>query len=56
MRFFHGLKRITDATAPGKNILLTVDEATLLEVISAQGSSGDQVLDGKLQLNDQLVA
>lgn len=46
---------ITDATDLGKNILLTVDVPTLLALISALGSSGDQVLDGKLQLNHQLV-
>ncbi|WP_336242003.1 hypothetical protein [Enterobacter cloacae] len=46
---------ITDATDLGKDILLTVDVQTLLELISALGSSGDQVLDGKLQLNHQLV-
>lgn len=46
---------ITDATDLGKDILLTVDVPTLLALISALGSSGDQVLDGKLQLNHQLV-
>lgn len=46
---------IADATELGKNILLTVDAAALLELITALGSSGDQVLDGKLQLNHQLV-
>lgn len=46
---------ITDATTLGKDILLTVDVPALLALISALGSSGDQVLDGKLQLNHQLV-
>lgn len=46
---------ITDATALGKRILLTVDAASLLEEISALGSSGDQVLNGKPQLNHQLM-
>lgn len=46
---------ITDATELGKNILLTVNAAALLGLITALGSSGDQVLDGKLQLNHQLV-
>jgi len=32
---------ITDATALGKRILLTVDAASLLEEISALDSSGD---------------
>ncbi|POZ13675.1 hypothetical protein C3Z09_22315 [Lelliottia aquatilis] len=46
---------ITDATDLGKDILLAVDVPALLALISALGSSGDQVLDGKLQLNHQLV-
>lgn len=46
---------ITDATALGKSILLEVDAAALLTLIDALGSSGNQVLDGKLQLNHQLV-
>lgn len=46
---------ITDATELGKSLLLTVDAPTLLALISALGSTGDQVLDGKLQLNHQLV-
>lgn len=46
---------ITDATELGKNILLTIDVPTLLALISAIGSTGDQVLDGKLQLNHQLA-
>ena len=46
---------ISDATSLGKSILLAVDAPTLLVLISALGSSGDQVLDGKLQLNHQLV-
>lgn len=46
---------ITDATDLGKSILLAIDVPTLLALIAALGSSGDQVLDGKLQLNHQLV-
>lgn len=46
---------IIDATEQGKRILLTEDVTTLLGLISALGSSGDQVLDGKLQLNHQLL-
>ncbi|QQN36625.1 hypothetical protein JHW33_08460 [Rahnella aceris] len=46
---------ISDATELGKDILLTVDVPTLLAQISALGSTGDQVLDGKLQLNHQLM-
>lgn len=46
---------ITDATELGKDILLTVDVPTLLALITALGSTGDQVLNGKLQLNHQLA-
>ena len=46
---------ISDATELGKKILLTFDTAALLALIGAIGITGDQVLDGKLQLNHQLV-
>lgn|GEM_PF-3884855 len=49
------VENITDATDLGKSLLLTVDAPTLLALIAALGSTGDQVLDGKLQLNHQLM-
>lgn len=49
------MENITDATDLGKSLLLTVDAPTLLALIAALGSTGDQVLDGKLQLNHQLM-
>lgn len=49
------VENITDATELGKSILLAVDVPTLLTIISALGSSGDQNLDGELTVTDGLT-
>ncbi|KAB1581147.1 head fiber protein [Serratia marcescens] len=46
---------ITDATDAGKDVLLAADVEAIRTLLAALGNTGDQVLDGKLQLNHQLV-
>ncbi len=46
---------ITDATDAGKSVLLAADVEAIRTLLAALGNTGDQVLDGKLQLNHQLV-
>jgi len=46
---------ITDATDAGKSVLLAADVEAIRTLLAALGNAGDQVLDGKLQINHQLV-
>lgn len=46
---------ITDASTLGKSLLKAEDGDAARRQIAAMGTEGDQVLDGKLQLNHQLV-
>ena len=46
---------ITDATDAGKSVLLAENIEAIRTLLAALGNTGDQVLDGKLQLNHQLV-
>lgn len=46
---------ITDATDAGKSVLLAENAEAIRTLLAALGNTGDQVLDGKLQLNHQLV-
>ncbi|MNT70494.1 hypothetical protein D3C72_2088910 [compost metagenome] len=46
---------ITDATDAGKSVLLAAGVEAIRTLLAALGNTGDQVLDGKLQINHQLV-
>lgn len=49
------VSQISDATDAGKSVLLAADVEAIRTLLAALGNTGDQVLDGKLQINHQLV-